>query len=111
VPTAAASHEDFRQNWYIGSQSAFDVHVPNAGASLGGLPASRIVAELPAEQLVTSWRGGGHVCDGGGKLAALHVVTGEPPPPHVRKPEPHAHSPSGNMQQIPRVAIDVDAPG
>lgn len=102
---------DFRQNWYIGSQPAFDVHVPNAGASLIELPASRIVAELPAEQLVTSSPGAGHDCEGGGKLAALHVVTGEPPPPHVRNPEPHAHSPWGNMQQIPRVAMDVEAPG
>lgn len=64
MPVAAASHVDLRQNWYIGSQSAFDVHVPNAGASLGELPASRIVAELAAEQLVTSWRGEAHVCEG-----------------------------------------------
>jgi hypothetical protein len=102
---------DFWQNWYVGSQSVFDVQEPNAVASTGGLLASMGAAAVPAEQLVTSISGLAHVCTGGGKFAALQVVTGEPPPPHVRSPAPHAHSPFGNMQQRPSDAIVVDAPG
>jgi hypothetical protein len=101
----------FSQNWYVGSQSALDVHEPNAGASLGGLPASIGAPASPAEQLATRTVPPLHVCVGGGKFAALHVVTGEPPPPQVWSPEPHAHSPSGNMQQIPSVAPVVEPPG
>jgi hypothetical protein len=110
-PTAASSHVAFWQNWYIGSQSAFDVHDPNAGPSPLALPASRGAPEVPVEQLATSTSGLAHVWLGAGKLAALHVVTGEPPAPHVCSPAPHAQSPPGNMQQRPSVAIVVDAPG
>jgi hypothetical protein len=87
------------------------VHEPNAAASLLAPPPSRGAAAAPAEQLDTSIPGLAHVCVGAGKLAALHVVTGEPPPPHVWSPAPHAQSPPGNMQQRPSVAMTVDAPG
>jgi hypothetical protein len=72
----------FWQNWYVGSQSAFDAHAPNGGASVVA-PPSTGVAAAPAEQLESSTWGLVQVCVGGGKFAALHVVTAEPPPPHV----------------------------
>jgi hypothetical protein len=100
----------FWQYWYIGSQSAFDVHEPNGGASLGP-PASRGAAVVPAEQLAISICGLAQAWLGAGKFAALHLVTGEPPSPQVWSPAAHAQSPPANMQHWPSVAIVVDAPG
>ena len=74
VPVAA-SHAGLSQNWYVGSQSAFDAHEDDASdtlASAGTLPALQLVTATPSRHAL-----------GGGKFAALHVVTGEPSPPHV----------------------------
>ncbi len=110
MPVAVRSHVDFEQNWYCGSQSAFDVHEPNDATSASGLPES-LGAPMPVVQLATVVRPPEHVDDFGGKLLALHVETGEPPPPHVCNPAPHAQSPLGNLQQIPSDDCVVEPPG
>ncbi len=82
VPVAVRSHVLFMQNWNVGSQSALDVHEPNVETSLCGLLPESLGA-APVEQLATVVRPPEHVDDFGGKFLALHVVTGEPPPPQV----------------------------
>jgi hypothetical protein len=81
----AASHDVFLQNWYIGSQSAFDVHrEANGEASPGTSPPESPGTPAPgSEQLASLLLPAGQVCIGGGKFAALHALTAEPPIPQV----------------------------
>jgi hypothetical protein len=95
----------------MGSQSVLDVHDPDGRASIGGVPESSGAPASSAEQLAKSTFPEAHACVGAGKFAALQVVTGAAPIPHVCSPAPQAHSPFENMQQIPSVAVIVEAPG